>query len=160
MRRFARLATILGLSLTLATATVGSAEARPSRFAVAAVHSAGAGATAGLLTGAMSWSTSLKTVTLSGVKLFVKGGECINFQVAGRRGSTIVTDIKRYPSSPSGGSYCPAADYTYSFGTISITADSPGGIEYVDFDIVDYWHSVHGWAVCDRDAAACTGANH
>ncbi|MFI5585771.1 hypothetical protein ACIA5G_12105 [Amycolatopsis sp. NPDC051758] len=106
----------------------------------------------------MSWSSSLKTVTLSDVKLFVKGGECINFQLDGRQGSTIVAGIKRHP--PRGGNYCPSADYTYSFGTIGLTADTTGGIEYVDFDITDYDHGVHGWAVCDRGAAACTGANH
>jgi hypothetical protein len=158
MRRFARLGTILGISALLAGVTVGTADARPSRFSVAAVHAAGTGATAGLLSGSMAWSSSLKTVTLSGVKLFVKGGECVNFQLDGRQGSTIVAGIKRYP--PQGGNYCPSADYTYSLGTIPLTADVTGGIEYVDFDINDYWHGVHGWAVCDRDAAACTGANH
>lgn len=123
------------------------------------MHAAGTGATAGALTGGMSWSSSLKTVTLSDVELTVRAGECINFRIDGRQGSVVVAGPRSYPPAEHGGSYCTDSGDTWSFGTIGLTADARGGIEYVDFDITDYTHTLYGWTVCDRDAA-CTGADH
>ncbi|MEU8636221.1 hypothetical protein AB0C38_29000 [Amycolatopsis sp. NPDC048633] len=153
-----RLATILGISAMLAAVTVGTAEASPTKFALAVVHGGGTGATVGSLTGAMSWSSSLKTVTLSNVRLYVKAGECVHFEIAGRQGSTVVTDYLSYP--PQGGQYCPDSDFTWPFGTISLTADRAGGVEHVNFDMYDYWHDIHGWINCDRRDATCYGTNH
>ncbi|MEV6624583.1 hypothetical protein AB0M83_22390 [Amycolatopsis sp. NPDC051106] len=158
MRPFARLGTILGISAALVAATAVPAVASPAKFALAVVHGGGTGATAGSLKGGMSWSASLKTVTLSEVTLFVKGGECIDFTIIGRQGSTVVTDGGQYP--PQGGQYCPSADYTWWFGTISLTANRPGGIEHVNFDMYDYWHHTQGYINCDRREAVCYGSDH
>lgn len=158
MRRWTRLGTILGISATLAAATIGAADAAPSKFALSVAHGGGTGATAGSLTGSISWSASFKTVTLSNVQLFVKGGECIDLLIAGRQGSKLVTDNKWYP--PNDGQYCPSTDYTWPFPDIALTAKVPGGIDHVNFDIYDYWHKTQGYLNCDRHEATCYGDNH
>ena len=155
MRGLARIGIVLGMLAAMLTATFNVASAAPTTFYVAAVHSGGAGATATSATGNIAWSSSFKTVTLTNVRMFVKGGECAYLSIAGRQGSTIVTEVRHFPDGPN--FYCPSSDRTYSLGTVTLTSVPAGGVDHVNFDIYDVDHSGHGWAVCKRVDSSCYG---
>ncbi|WP_410583186.1 hypothetical protein [Amycolatopsis sp. lyj-108] len=144
--------TIAGITAMLVAATVTTASAAPGGFTAAAVHGGGTGATATSATGAMGWSTSLKTVTLTNVRFFVKGGECAYLLIAGYQGGTVVTDPYRYPAS---GSVCPAVNHTYSLGTITETSGPPGGVQELGVFVTDVRDVITGYAECYQTASAC-----
>jgi len=152
MRGISRFGTAVGIAAALTLGTAGVASAAPSVFVAKAVHSGGAGATAVSATGNLAWSLSLKTVTLTNVKLFVKGGECGHLLIFGNQGSSVVTFPYRYPAS---GSLCPAADKTYSIGTFSQTAGVAGGIDELDVFAFDDSHDVAGYAHCYQVSSVC-----
>ena len=152
IRQIARIGMIVGLAATLAATLTNTAAAAPTGFAAVAAHAGGAGATATSSTGAMSWSTSLRTVTLTNVKFFVKGGECATLLMGGFQGGTLVTSTYRYPAS---GSACPPANRTYPLGTVTLTATVPGGVQDVFITATDDSHDVTGWADCYRTASSC-----
>ncbi|MFI5610227.1 hypothetical protein [Amycolatopsis sp. NPDC051903] len=152
MGKLARIGIGLGIAVTLAMGATGVASAAPSAFVAKAVHSGGAGATAATATGTLAWSSSLKTVTLANVKLFVKGGECAHVLIAGYQGSTVVTDPFRFPSS---GCLRPAADHTYPIGTVSQTAGVAGGIQDLEVFAIDDDHDVTGFADCYQAESTC-----
>ncbi|RSD19480.1 hypothetical protein [Amycolatopsis eburnea] len=118
----------MGTAAALTLAAAGAASAAPSVFVAKAVHSGGAGATAVSATGSLDWSTSLKTVTLANVKLFVKGGECGHLLIAG---------------------------YQNPIGTVSQTAEVAGGIQELEVFAVDDSHDVTGYADCYQVSSVC-----
>ncbi|QFZ20757.1 hypothetical protein [Saccharothrix syringae] len=151
IRRIVRSGTVVGVVVALVTATVGVASAAPARFAAAAVHSGGAGATGTSITGALSWSTSLKTVTLSDVRTFLKAGECNSLLIGGYQGSTLVTqqygwDLKC--ATPSG-------DVVETYTPFSLTSGPPGGVQWVRILITDESHVITGYAYCYQSQSSC-----
>src|SRR5689334_21813763 len=96
MRNLVRIAATLGTAAALASATAGAASAAPAGYTINVHHSSGALATA--LSGSLSWSTSLKTVTFTGT-LFVKAGECVTVTAVGYQGAAKVTGTYEFPGS-------------------------------------------------------------
>jgi hypothetical protein len=147
----ARIGLTLAAVAALSAVTPNAATAAPRSFSAKVVHAGGQGATAATASGKISWSASLKTVTLSDVRLWVKGGECIHFSFDGYQGGTIVADAD-YPNT---GDYCPIGDVFYGIGTVSLTADRTGGISEADVHIYDS-HQITGYAWCGQRAATCS----
>ena len=147
-----RIGLILGAVALLLTAMVGTASAAPTKFSVAVVHDGGTGATAVSATGNIAWSSSLKTVTLSNVRVFMKGGECSYVQFYGYQGTTIVDSSDWYPAEPY---RCPSSDAVYVFAKITLTADRPGGITHMIAEAHDWDHFILGWTNCEHSDSSC-----
>ncbi|MEV6636762.1 hypothetical protein AB0M54_39100 [Actinoplanes sp. NPDC051470] len=74
-----------------------AALAAPTSFGTQLTHSTGVIAVQ--TTGSVGWSSSLKTVTISNTRFFVRGGECATLYIAGYQGAnTRVTNYYRYPT--------------------------------------------------------------
>ncbi|MFC6089726.1 hypothetical protein ACFP3R_10625 [Saccharothrix lopnurensis] len=135
---------------TLVTAMGGVASAAPARFAAAAVHAGGAGATGTSITGALSWSTSLKTVTLSDVKTFIKAYECNSLLIGGYQGSTLVTQQYGWDLRCAG-----TTDARETFTPFSLTSGPPGGVQWVKILIKDETDVITGYAYCYQSQSSC-----
>lgn len=140
----------MGVVAALVTAIGGVASAAPARFAAAAVHSGGAGATGTSITGALSWSTSLKTVTLSDVKVFIKAYECNSLLIGGYQGSTLVTQQYGWDLRCAG-----TSDAVETFTPFSLTSGPPGGVQWVKILITDESHVITGYAYCYQSQSSC-----
>jgi hypothetical protein len=151
LTRFARFAAVAGAVVTLVTATSGVAAAAPPRFVAAAVHGGGAGATGTSITGALSWSSSLKTVTLSDVKTFIKAGECNSLVIGGYQGSTLVTEQFGYNLRCAASS----GDVREEFSPFSLTSGPAGGVQWVKITIKDENHLITGYAYCYQSKSSC-----
>jgi hypothetical protein len=136
----------------VATATAGAASAAPSGYTVNVHHSSGALATS--LSGNLSWSTSLKTVTFTGT-VFVKAGECVTVTAVGYQGSAKVTGTYAYPSPGHKACALDGVNVTESIGTHSLTATVPGGIDHVVIRLTDYDHDISHYANCYQNASVC-----
>ncbi|MEV4150562.1 hypothetical protein AB0J40_43400 [Amycolatopsis sp. NPDC049691] len=153
MRNLVRIAAALGTAAAMASATAGVASAAPSGFTVNVNHSSGTLATA--LSGSLSWSTSLKTVTIGDTSLFVKAGECITVTATGYQGSTKVTAPYEFPGSGQKACADQGVNVTGSIGTHGLTATVPGGVEHVVIRLTDFDHQISHYANCYRTASVC-----
>ncbi len=137
----------------LVAATGTAALAAPASFVAHAVHASGTGAVGAQATGSLSWSSSLKTVTITNVKFYVKGGECGSLAMTGWQGNTAVTSTYLYPAD--GSDLCVASNTTVSLGTVSLTAGVAGGVTDVFVGATDQTHKLLGYADCYQSASAC-----
>ncbi|MEU8003570.1 hypothetical protein AB0B66_20630 [Catellatospora sp. NPDC049111] len=100
----------------------------------------GSGALAVRVTGGITWHN--RSVTLTGVKLFVKSGECGRALFKGWAGSTMA-DLKNTeadglecsPVSTAQGKWHDIPDFTLDGGSYT------GGIREIDVEVVDVTHS-------------------
>jgi hypothetical protein len=143
MRVLTRIALALGVVAAVAVTTAGVSSAAPAAFTVAVKHSSGTVATS--LSGHMRWSTSLKTVTLTDMSLYVRSGEHATMTFGGYQGTTLVTPLFRlddqHASTPVGG--------------ISLTASVPGGVQHVIIRLYDDQHVISEYANCFQAASVC-----
>ncbi|MFB9687448.1 hypothetical protein [Amycolatopsis plumensis] len=138
----------LGLTAAAVTATAGVASAAPPGFTVNLNHSSGVPATA--VSGKLAWSTSLKTVTVTGMTLFIRAGECADLTVAGFQGSTRVTDTALVQDCADVG-----VNETWPFEPFGLTSSVPGWVEHVIVRLTDRNRQIGHYANCYRTASTC-----
>ncbi|WP_330275744.1 hypothetical protein OG205_08780 [Lentzea sp. NBC_00516] len=103
------------------------------------------------MTGNLSWTSSLKTVTLSNVRTFYKAGECATLRIGGYQGSNLVTEEFGFQlrcASTSG-------DVTETFSPFGLTSGPPGGVQWVKIEITDDNHEITGYAYCYQSKSTC-----
>lgn len=152
MRNLARIGTALGAAAVVATATAAVASAAPAGYTINVHHSSGALATA--LSGSLSWSTSLKTVTFTG-NLFVKAGECVTVTAVGYQGAAKVTGTYEFPGSDQKACALDGVNVTEPIGSHGLTATVPGGVDHVVIRLTDYDHEISHYANCYQNASVC-----
>lgn len=141
MRTFARIGAVLAVVMAVVAGTTGAASAAPSGFTVNLYHSSGTLAMA--ISGNMSWSTSLRTVTFSNMQLYVRSGEVATVTWNAYQGDTVV-DSKIL--SNVGGS-TPIANTSLTSG--------PGGVQRVIIRLYDVDHQINRYAHCYQVASVC-----
>lgn len=151
-RRFVRLLITMALAVTAIFATTTAANAASS-FTVAAVHANGAGATAVQITGSITWYS--RSVSLTGLHLWVNANECGNWSVYGYQGDTF---IDGRDSANWSFRYCAPATGAQSWPFSDITLDGsayPGGITRLVITADDMSHIVYTQAICLRPNTFC-----
>jgi hypothetical protein len=134
-----------------AASTLGlgsAAQAAPTTFTAAAIHSNGAGALAVEATGGLSWGN--RSVTLTSVRFYAGPGECGYFRAEGYQGGSLIDFWY-------GGSHCGGTTGKwFTIGTYTLDASStPGGITDVELMVVDQTHAISAIIDCYRTASLC-----
>ncbi|WP_163511357.1 hypothetical protein [Fodinicola acaciae] len=132
-----------------------AAHASPTSFVAKAVHSGGAGATALIVTGGLSWSN--RSVTLTNVQVWVAPHECGYVTATGFQGDRMIDDEERPTGSDLYCGYSSAHGLTYGIGNIPLDGSAvSGGITLVWVGALDSTHGATGYADCYRAKSACT----
>lgn len=149
MRNLARIGATLGVMAVVATATAGVASAAPPGFKVDVNHSTGALATS--TWGDLSWSSSLRTVTIANRGVFMRAGECYSLSITGFQGATKVTEAFTDSDCATEG-----VNETWNWPfSLSLTATVPGGIDHVIIRLTDTGHDIKHYNNCYQSASVC-----
>lgn len=140
VRIFARIGSMLSVVMVVAAGAVGVASAAPSNFTVNVNHSSGTLAMA--ISGNLSWSTSLRTVTFSNMQLYVRSGEHATVTWQAYQGDTLVDSL--------------ILEDGFSGPVVNSSLTSgPGGIQRVIVRVYDVDHVINEYAHCYQTASVC-----
>ncbi len=118
--------------------------AAPSGFFVPLWHSTGTEVAE--FSGAMSWSTSGRTVSFTDQHLYVKDGECVYIVYAGYQSNTLVAASDKIKACGPGNGAWPDG---------SLATDKPGGIQHVIIELTDVTHGNKASDDCWKSESEC-----
>ena len=149
MRIFARIGMALTVMAAVAATTTGTASAGATMaYRVDVNHSSGTLATSSW--GTLTWSTSGRTVTVTGAHFYVRGGELGHVTWVGYQGSVSVGNTWSDDLDRRG-----LTNYTLDYAPFSLSTDVAGGIDHVIIRVYDVEHQISGYANCYRGASTC-----